>query len=130
MKVCIVGAGAVGGLIGARLGHAGVDVSAVARNATAAALRVHGWRLQIGGQTITAPVHAVHDAAELAPQDFVVIAVKAPAMVSVAPILRTLAHPETTFVSAMNGVPWWFFQGLHGAFEGLPLATIDPVCNT
>src|SRR5207248_401792 len=126
MKVCIVGAGAVGGLIGARLAHAGVEVSAVARRATAAALREHGWRLQIGGQTITAPVRAVDDAAELEPQDFVVIAVKAPAMVSVAPIVRQLAQPETTLVSAMNGVPWWFFHGLPGAFEGLPLATIDP----
>ena len=126
MKVCIVGAGAVGGLIGARLAHAGVDVSAVARNATAAALREHGWRLQIGGQTITAPVRAVHDGSDLAPQDYVVIAVKGPAMVSVAPIVRSLAHPETTIVSAMNGVPWWFFHGLPGAFEGLPLATIDP----
>jgi 2-dehydropantoate 2-reductase len=126
MKVCIFGAGAVGGLIGARLAHAGVEVSAVARSATAAALREHGWRLQIGGQTIAAPVRAVHDASELAPQDYVVIAVKAPAMVSVAPVLRELSHPQTTFISAMNGVPWWFFHGLAGAFEGLPLATIDP----
>jgi 2-dehydropantoate 2-reductase len=126
MKVCIVGAGAVGGLIGARLAHAGVEVSAVARGATAAALRQHGWRLQIGGQTITAPVRAVRDASELSPQDYVVIAVKAPAMASVAKTMRALTHPETTFVSAMNGVPWWFFHGLAGAFEGLPLATIDP----
>jgi 2-dehydropantoate 2-reductase len=126
MKICIVGAGAVGGLIGARLAHAGVEVSAVARGATAAALREHGWRLQIGGQTITAPVRAVLDASELSPQDYVVIAVKAPAMASVASSMRALTHPETTFVSAMNGVPWWFFHGLAGAFEGLPLATIDP----
>ena len=126
MKICIVGAGAVGGLIGARLAHAGVDVSAVARNATAAALREHGWRLQIGGQTITAPVRAVRHASELEPQDYVVIAVKGPAMAGVAPIARALTHPETTIVTAMNGVPWWFFHGLPGAFEGLPLATIDP----
>ena len=126
MKVCIVGAGAVGGLIGARLAHAGVEVSAVARSATAAALREHGWRLQIGGQTITAPVRAVDDASELAPQDYVVIAVKAPAMPGVAPTIRAFVHPETTFVSAMNGVPWWFFHGLPGPLEGLPLATIDP----
>jgi 2-dehydropantoate 2-reductase len=116
----------VGGLIGARLAHAGVEVSAVARGATAAALREHGWRLQIGGQTITAPVRAVLDASELSPQDYVVIAVKAPAMASVASTMRALTHPETTFVSAMNGVPWWFFHGLAGPFEGLPLATIDP----
>ena len=126
MKICIVGAGAVGGLIGARLAHAGIEVSAIARGATAAALREHGGRLQIGGQTINAPVRVARDAAELPAQDYVVIAVKAPTMVSVAPILRRLTHPETTFVTAMNGVPWWFFHGLAGAFEGLPLATIDP----
>ena len=60
MRVCIIGAGAVGGLIGARLAHAGVDVSAIVRVETAAALRKHGWRLQIGGQTIAATQQAVH----------------------------------------------------------------------
>jgi len=126
MKVCIVGAGAVGGLIGARLAHAGVDVSAIVRAETAAALRKHGWRLQIGGQTITAPVRVARDPSELPPQDYVVVAVKAPAMVAVAPIVRTLAHGDTAIVTAMNGVPWWFFHGLAGPYEDLRLATIDP----
>ena len=126
MKVCIVGAGAVGGLIGARLAHAGADVSAIVRAETAAALRKHGWRLQIGGQTITAPVRVARDPSELPPQDYVVVAVKAPAMVAVAPIVRTLAHADATIVTAMNGVPWWFFHGLTGPYEDLPLATIDP----
>src|SRR6059058_4734212 len=126
MKICIVGAGAIGGLIGARLAHAGVDVSAIARGATADALRQHGWRLQIGGQTITAPVRVVREPAELAPQDYVVIAVKSPSMLNVAPVVHAVAHRETTIVTAMNGVPWWFFHGLPGDFEGLPLATIDP----
>jgi len=92
MKVCIVGAGAIGGLIGARLAHAGVDVSAIARGATAEALRQHGWRLQIGGQTITAPVRVVREPSELVPQDYVVIAVKAPAMADVASIVRALTR--------------------------------------
>src|SRR5437763_2297719 len=92
MNVCIIGAGAVGGLIGARLAHAGVDVSAIVRVETAAALRKHGWRLQIGGQTITAPVRVARDPSELPPQDYVVVAVKAPAMVAVAPMVRSLAH--------------------------------------
>ena len=126
MKACIVGAGAVGGLIGARLAHAGVHVSAIARGETAAALAAHGWRLQIGGQTIVAPVRVARNASELPPQDVVIVAVKATAMTSVAPIVRVLVHPEATIVTAMNGVPWWFFHGLSGEYEGLPLATIDP----
>jgi len=126
MKICIVGAGAIGGLIGARLAHAGVDVSAIARGATAEALRQHGWRLQIGGQTITAPVRVVREPSELVPQDYVVIAVKAPAMADVASIVRALTRTEATIVTAMNGVPWWFFHGLAGEYEDLPLRTIDP----
>jgi len=126
LKVCIVGAGAVGGLIGARFAHAGVDVSAIARGDTAVALREHGWRLQISGKTITAPVRVARDASELPPQDYVVVAVKAPAMIRVAPTVGALAHSETTIVTAMNGVPWWFFHGLAGEYDGLPLKTIDP----
>ena len=126
MKVCIVGAGAIGGLIGARLAHAGVDVSAIARGETGAALSAHGWRLQIGGQTIAAPVRVVRAPEELPRQDVIVVAVKAPAMVAVAPIVHALLHPQATVVTAMNGVPWWFFHGLPGDYEDLPLATIDP----
>ena len=126
MKVCIVGAGAIGGLIGARLAHAGIEVSAIARGPTAKALRERGWRLQIGGQTIAAPVRVARDASELQPQDVIVIAVKAPAMATIASLVRTLVHPEATIVTAMNGVPWWFFHGLPGEYEDLPLKTIDP----
>src|SRR2546430_2279165 len=126
MRVCIIGAGAVGGLIGARLAHAGVDVSAIVRAETAAALGKHGWRLQIGGQTITAPVRVARDPSELPPPDYVVVAVKAPAMIAVAPIVRSLAHADATIVTAMNGVPWWFFHGLAGRYEDLPLESIDP----
>jgi 2-dehydropantoate 2-reductase len=124
--MCIVGAGAIGGLIGARLAHAGIEVSAIARGETGAALSAHGWRLQIGGQTITAPVRVARNPSELPPQDYLVVAVKAPAMAAVAPIVRALLRPEATVVTAMNGVPWWFFHGLSGDYEDLPLATIDP----
>lgn len=126
MKVCIVGAGAIGGLIGARLAHAGVDVSAIARGETAAALREHGWRLQIGGKTIAAAVRVAREPSELPPQDYVVVAVKAPAMIRVAPVVGALVHPDATIVTAMNGVPWWFFHGLSGEYGDLPLKTIDP----
>jgi len=126
MKVCVVGAGAIGGLIGARLAHAGADVSAIARGETAAALREHGWRLRIGGKTIATPVRVARDPSELSPQDFVVVAVKAPAMTRVAPIVGALARAGATTVTAMNGVPWWFFHGLSGEYDDLPLKTIDP----
>ena len=97
MKVCIVGAGAIGGFIGARLGAAGPrEVSALARGATLEALRTHGWRLQQGGRAAAARRRARRDdAAELGAQDLVVIAVKAPALAGVAPHARAAARAAT-----------------------------------
>ena len=126
MRVCIVGAGAIGGLIGARLAHAGVEISVFARGKTAQALREHGWRLQIRTQTITAPVRVLDDTSDVPAYDYVIIAVKAPAMSAVAPVVAALLQSDTTVVTAMNGVPWWFFHGLPGPCQGIPLATIDP----
>jgi 2-dehydropantoate 2-reductase len=126
-KVCIVGAGAIGGFIGARLALAGeVQVSALARNATLRELRQHGWRLAQGGQQLQAAVAQASDtAAELGPQDLVVIAVKGPALTAVAQGIAPLLGPATRVLTAMNGVPWWFCQGLPG-FEGQPLVSVDP----
>ena len=124
MKVCIAGAGAVGGFIGARL--AGVcDVSAYARGATLAALQEHGWRLQQGGQLIQAPVHASDNAEELGVQDVLIIAVKAQSLAALAPQLKPLIGPDTIIVTAMNGVPWWFGHGIAAMGEA-PLASVDP----
>ncbi len=127
MKVCIVGAGAIGGFIGARLALAGeAEVSAVARNATLHALREHGWRLRQDGALHQAPVAAVSDdPAALGPQDLVVIAVKGPALPVVARTVAPLLGPSTRVLPAMNGVPWWFCQG-QPAFDGQPLASVDP----
>ncbi|HSI00517.1 MAG TPA: 2-dehydropantoate 2-reductase [Reyranella sp.] len=126
MKVCIVGAGAVGGLIGTRLAVAGQQVSALARGETRQALQRQGWRLKQGGTVLTRPAAAVaSDARELGLQDLVVVAVKATAMGSVAPAIAALLGPETIVLPAMNGVPWWFTQGL--AVAGAePLASVDP----
>ncbi len=126
MKVCIVGAGAIGGFIGARLAAAGgADVSAVARGATLDALRTHGWRLQQGDTLTQAPARASSLPAELGVQDLVVVAVKGPALTAVAPSLVPLLGPHTAVMPAMNGVPWWFCQGLPG--WGLaPLHSVDP----
>ncbi len=125
-KVCIIGAGAIGGFIGARLALAGnCAVSAIARSATLAALQAHGWRLRMGGEERSAPALATDDAAALGVQDIVVIAVKGPALEQVAGTLAPLLGPDTTVVPAMNGVPWWFCAGQPG-WDGSPLRAVDP----
>jgi len=125
-KVCIYGAGAIGGWIGARLAQAGCEVSVVARGATLQALQSGGLRLDEAGATLQSPVHASATPAELGVQELVVIAVKAPAMAEVARAIRPLLGPDTIVLTAMNGVPWWFFQGFGGRFAGTRLQSIDP----
>ncbi|NRR33563.1 2-dehydropantoate 2-reductase [Oxalobacteraceae bacterium] len=126
MKVCIIGAGAIGGFIGARLAAAGgSEVSALARGATLDALRQHGWRLQQQGELLQRPARASADAAELGVQDLVIIAVKGPALASVAQQIAPLLGPDTIVLPAMNGVPWWFGHGV-AALNGAPLDSVDP----
>jgi len=125
-RVCVVGAGAVGGMIGARLAAAGVKTSALARGATLESLRRNGWRLHERGREIAAPVTASDDAAELGPQDVVVVAVKAQSLPGLAPSLSPLIGSETVVVPAMNGVPWWFCDGLGGPVDGKRLRSVDP----
>jgi 2-dehydropantoate 2-reductase len=125
-KVCIYGAGAIGGWIGLRLAQAGCDVSVVARGATLQALQQHGLRLASGSETLSAPVKASAAPADLGVQDLVVVAVKAPAMADVAAAIGPLIGPDTIVLTAMNGVPWWFFQGFGGQFEGTRLRAVDP----
>jgi 2-dehydropantoate 2-reductase len=125
MKVCIVGAGAIGGFIGTRLAMAGHAVSALARGATLDALRQHGWRLRQNGQLHGAPARASDSSAELGSQDLVVIAVKGQSLPDVAPHIEPLLEPHTLVLPAMNGVPWWFGRGVQ-ALEGAPLACVDP----
>jgi 2-dehydropantoate 2-reductase len=124
-KVCIYGAGAIGGWIGARLAGAGCALSVLARGATLDALRRHGLRLRQDGRDSAYPVHASADPAELGVQDLVVIAVKAPALLEVARHIGPLIGPGTVVLTAMNGVPWWFFQGFGGSFEGQRLRAVD-----
>lgn len=128
-RVCIVGAGAIGGFIGTRLAAAGgARVSALARGATLRALREHGWRLRPGNgnEVLRAPLAAADDDARaLGPQDLVVIAVKGPALPDVARAVGPLLGPDTVVLPAMNGVPWWFGDGVP-ALEGAPLASVDP----
>jgi 2-dehydropantoate 2-reductase len=126
-RICIVGAGAIGGWIGTSVAASGQGtVSALARGATLAALREHGWRLQRADGLVRARAHAVAaDAAELGPQDLVVIAVKATALAGIAPRIGPLLAPTTLVLPAMNGVPWWFGHGVP-ALGDAPLSTVDP----
>jgi len=129
-NVCIVGAGAIGGWIGAGLARAGCTVSMLARGQTLAALQRDGLKLQSGPadalQTQAHCVRASASAQELGPQDLVVIAVKAPAMGDVALQLAPLLGPQTVVLTAMNGVPWWFLQGFGGTLQDRQLAAVDP----
>jgi len=126
MRICVVGAGAIGGFIGTRLALTGAhEVGALARGATLAALRQHGWRLRQGGALRSAAARASDRGAELGAQDLVVIAVKGQALPEVAPAVVPLLGPHTWILPAMNGVPWWFGRGVP-ALQGAPLASVDP----
>lgn len=126
MKVCVVGAGSIGGFIGARLAHSGAaQVSAVARGATLAALREHGWWLEEGGEVLRAPAEASDRPADLGPQDLVVLAVKGPAIAALAPTLAPLLGEHTVVLPAVNGVPWWFGAATP-ALQAAPLESVDP----
>jgi 2-dehydropantoate 2-reductase len=125
-KVCVYGAGAIGGWLGVRLARAGCEVSVVARGATLQALQADGLRLQSGDETLAAAVRASADPAQLGVQDLVVVAVKAPAMADVAQAIGPLLGPDTIVLTAMNGVPWWFFEGFGDRYQGTRLKAVDP----
>jgi 2-dehydropantoate 2-reductase len=126
MKVCIYGAGAIGGWIGMGLARAGCSVSVVARGATLQALQLHGLRLNQDGQITSQAVASSAVPAELGVQDVVVLAVKAPSLPEVARHIAPLLGPDTLVLTAMNGVPWWFLQGFGGALSGQRLSSVDP----
>ncbi len=126
MRVCIYGAGAIGGLLGARLARTGVETSLVARGPHLAAMQANGLTLIDGDERFTAPVTATDDPASLGPQDYVIVTLKAHQVPGVVPLLQSLLGPETAVVMAVNGVPWWYFHGLDGPHEGHRLASVDP----
>ena len=128
MKFAIVGAGAIGGYLGARLAHAGHDVTFIARNRNLEAIRANGFKLILeDGSTLHAPTaRAVQDMAEAGPQDAVLLTVKAHQVRDLLPGLRALFGPETMVVTMINGVPWWYFQRLGGEYDGRRLDSVDP----
>ena len=126
MKICIFGAGAIGGYMGAKLAEAGADVSLVARGPHLAAMQANGLRLIEGENDSTVRVNAQSSTETLGPQDYVIVTLKAHSVPSVVPVMAPLIGPETTIVSGVNGVPWWYFHKIGGALEGKRLATVDP----
>ncbi len=127
MKVCIFGAGAIGGYMGVKLAKAGADVSLVARGPHLAAMQEKGLTLiEEEGETTTVPVTASDDPAALGVQDYVIVTLKAHSVPPVVSKMAPLIGPNTTIVSGVNGVPWWYFHKLEGAHEGTRLDSVDP----
>ena len=128
MKIAIVGAGAIGGYLGARLAIAGEDVTFIARNRNLAAINADGFRLRLedGSEQHAPTARAVQDMAEAGPQDAVLLTVKAHQVRDLLPGLRALFGPETLVVTMINGVPWWYFHKLAGPYEGRQLESVDP----
>jgi 2-dehydropantoate 2-reductase len=128
MKIAIVGAGAIGGYLGAKLAIAGEEVTFIARNRNLAAINAQGFRLLLpdGSSQLASTVRAVQDPADAGAQDVVLLTTKAHQVRELLPGLRALFGPETMVVTMINGLPWWYFQRLGGAFEGRTLASVDP----
>ena len=120
MKIAVVGAGAIGGYLGAKLSMAGEDVTFIARNRNLAAIQANGFKLILeDGTQVHAPnVRAVQTPAQAGPQDAVLLTVKAHQVADLLPDLRGLFGPQTMVVTMINGVPWWYFQRLGGAWDG------------
>ena len=126
MKICIVGAGAIGATLGVSLAQSGQMVSVLARGQTLAAVRAQGLGVVQGEQTTRVKVAVSDQAAELGTQDLVVVAVKGPAMAAVAESIAPLLGPDTQVITAMNGLPWWFLDGLPHGMTDTVLRSVDP----
>ena len=127
MKICIFGAGAIGGYMGAKLAQAGADVSLVARGPHLAAITDKGLTLiEADRDPVTVKVNASENPADLGPQDYVIVTLKAHSVPAVVPKMQPLIGENTTIVSGVNGVPWWYFHKIGTDLEGTRLETVDP----
>ena len=126
VKVCVIGAGAIGGYLGVRLADSGAKVSVLARGKTLQSIQTRGWILEEGDKRLVAKVNAASDPQALGVQDVVIVAVKAHSLADIAPMVTSLCHEDTMVIPAINGIPWWFSQGM--ADFGLPsrLDSVDP----
>ena len=126
MKICIFGAGAIGGYMGVKLAQAGADVSLVARGPHLAAMQKNGLTLIEEDQTTNVAVTASDNPADLGVQDYIIVTLKAHSVPPVVSKMAPLIGEHTTIVSGVNGVPWWYFHKLGGDLDGTRLASVDP----
>ena len=126
MKVCVFGAGAIGGFLAGYLARGGVDVSVVARGAHLRAIQANGLTVEAPDERFTVPVHASDDPAALGGQDGVLVTVKAPSLPQIAGTITPLLRDDTPVAFLTNGVPWWYFHGHGGAMDGQRLPLLDP----
>jgi 2-dehydropantoate 2-reductase len=127
MKLCVFGAGAIGGLMAAKLAAKGdVEVTVIARGPHLAAMQAKGLTLRSEGQETVIPVRAVASAAEAGPQDYVLVTLKAHSLPGAAKQMQPLLGPETAIVSAVNGIPWWYFHKHPGPQEDQRVRSVDP----
>jgi 2-dehydropantoate 2-reductase len=128
MKICVVGAGSIGGFVGVKLAAAGEDVTLIARGANLEAIRTRGMRVVMhDGTEVVAPgIRATNRYDDAGPQDVVILGMKAHQVEAVAGELPKLMHPETVIIPMQNGIPWWYFQRHGGEFEGRRVETVDP----
>lgn len=126
MRICVFGAGAVGGYLAGYLSRGGNDVSVVARGAHLAAIRSNGLTVETPDESFNVRIAASHNPADLGPQDVVLVTVKAPALPDVAATIAPLLGPDTAVAFIMNGIPWWYFLAHGGALDGRQLPALDP----
>jgi 2-dehydropantoate 2-reductase len=126
VRICVFGAGAVGGYLAGYLAHGGADVSIVARGAHLAAIRENGLLVEVDGNVIHTRTRASDDPATLGPQDAVLVTVKAPALPAVAGTIAPLLGPDTPVAFITNGIPWWYFMAHGGPMDGRHLHRLDP----
>jgi 2-dehydropantoate 2-reductase len=126
MKICVYGAGAIGGYIAVEMALAGYDVCAVARGPHLEAIKANGLKLIVDGQEKVANFPASSDPADFGPQDYAICALKAHQSAESAAEFAPLLGPDTAIVTAMNGIPWWYFYKHGGALEGRSLDSVDP----
>ena len=128
MRICVIGAGAIGGFVGARLAFAGHEVTLMARGAHLRAIRERGLTLieADGTQHVAHVAHATDDLATAGVQDLIIVALKAHQMEPVIEDIRRLCHPDTTIIPMQNGIPFWYFQKHGGPLEGTVVRSVDP----
>ncbi|MCZ6587641.1 MAG: 2-dehydropantoate 2-reductase [Alphaproteobacteria bacterium] len=127
MKICIFGAGAIGGYMAVQLALAeAAEITCIARGPHLAAMRANGLKLRIGGEEKTVQINCTDDPKEAGLQDYVVVTLKAHSAAAVADQMTPLLATDTAVVTAQNGVPWWYFYEHGGPHDGKRLATVDP----